>query len=882
MSLSAGTRLGPYEILAPLGAGGMGEVYRAKDTKLKRDVAIKVLPEALAKDADALSRFEREALAVAALSHQNILAIHDFGTHDGTSYTVMELLEGETLRTRLDAGPVPQKEAVDFALQIAKGLSAAHERGIVHRDLKPENLFVSKDGHLKILDFGLAKRTEPNTTDEATSAPTASRLTEPGTVMGTVGYMSPEQVRGLPTDHRSDIFSFGTILYEMLSGKNPFRRETPGDTTAAILRDEPADLAGPGKAIPAALDRSIRHCLRKAPEQRFQSARDIVFSLQDESFPPTATSGSRIVAEPAERKRRILVPILLGVAVLLAATGVYSLRSPRKGAAGPAGSRRVAVLPFENLGAAEDDYFADGMADEVRGKLTMLPDLKVIARSSSTPYRKSTKTPKEIAAELNVSYLLTGTVRSDKSSGATRVHLSPELVDVTRPDAPTSKWHQTFDAALTDVFRVQSDIAMRVAQTLGVVLSAGEEKRLGEKPTQNLAAYDAYLKGEETVRHGGSDLDFRRVLAFYEEAVALDPGFALAWARISLTCSTLYGSAPSPALAERAREAADKSLALAPDLPEGHLALGSYYSDIKNDPNRALEEHALGLRLAPSNVELLAATGWYEMALDRIEEAVGHLREAERLDPRSADAIAGLGDVLFKAGRYTEARETYERAQVLAPYGTGLLCTRARLCLAQGDLAGARALIRATPKDVSPVVLVSDVARNELAWLLDEKQIDLLLRLTPSAFDDNRAIWGVCLAKASALRGDAAKARLFAEEARKALEEQIRVDPEHADHVRLGKAYAYLGKKADAIREAELALQSPAADKGATNPASRQISGAVAQIYILVGEQEKALDMLVPGLEHDKVVTPAWLKIDPNFDPLRKNPRFQKLVGGAS
>src|SRR5712691_6700711 len=226
MTLAAGTRLGPYEILSPLGAGGMGEVYKARDSKLKRDVAIKVLPRSLSADPDALARFEREALAVAALSHPNILSIFDFGTHEGISYAVMELLEGETLRGKLDAGPISQKQAVDYALQISKGLSAAHEKGIVHRDLKPKNLFVMKDGHVKILDFGLAKREAPVAPGEETSAPTVSRHTEPGTVMGTVGYMSPEQVRGRPADRRSDIFSFGAVLYEMLTGRRAFRGDT--------------------------------------------------------------------------------------------------------------------------------------------------------------------------------------------------------------------------------------------------------------------------------------------------------------------------------------------------------------------------------------------------------------------------------------------------------------------------------------------------------------------------------------------------------------------------------------------------------------------------------------------------------------------------------
>ena len=277
--LTSGVRLGSYEILSPLGAGGMGEVYRAKDSKLKRDVAIKVLPQSLATDPEALARFEREALAVAALSHPNILSIFDFGTENGISYAVMELLEGETLRGKLDAGPVSRKQAVDYALQIVGGLSAAHEKGIVHRDLKPENLFVARDGHLKILDFGLAKRTEQDRTDE-TSAPTASKLTEAGVVMGTMGYMSPEQVRGLPVDHRSDIFSFGTILYELLSGKKAFRRDTAADTMSAILKEEPPEVAAGGTPPSPALQRIVQHCLEKNPAERFQSARDLAFALE--------------------------------------------------------------------------------------------------------------------------------------------------------------------------------------------------------------------------------------------------------------------------------------------------------------------------------------------------------------------------------------------------------------------------------------------------------------------------------------------------------------------------------------------------------------------------------------------------------------------------
>jgi len=279
MLLTSGTRLGPYEILAPLGAGGMGEVYRARDTKLGREVAVKVLPEHLASDPEALSRFEREARAVASLSHLNILEIHDLGQQDGVAYAVMELLEGETLRERLQAGALPVRKAVEQALQVAQGLAAAHDKGVVHRDLKPENLFLTADGRIKILDFGLAKPTLlPSSND--TKSPTLSRHTEPGQVMGTVGYMSPEQVKGLPADHRSDIFSFGVVLYEMLSGRRAFQKDTAAETMTAILKEEPPELGPERENVPAALQQILWHCLEKDANARVQSARDLVFDLQ--------------------------------------------------------------------------------------------------------------------------------------------------------------------------------------------------------------------------------------------------------------------------------------------------------------------------------------------------------------------------------------------------------------------------------------------------------------------------------------------------------------------------------------------------------------------------------------------------------------------------
>jgi TolB-like protein/Flp pilus assembly protein TadD len=893
MTRATGTRLGPYEILAPLGAGGMGEVYRARDSKLDRDVAIKVLPDSVAADPEALARFEREAKAVAALSHPNILSIFDYGSEGGVSFAVMELLEGETLRGKLDAGFIAPLQAVDYALQIARGLSAAHERGIVHRDVKPENVFVSRDGHVKILDFGLAKKVEPAAPGAETSAPTTTGHTEPGTVMGTVGYMSPEQVRGLPVDHRSDIFSFGAILYELLTGRRAFKKETASDTMAAILRDDPPELSESGRNLSVALDHVVRHCLEKDRDRRFQSARDVAFALSEASgaaatataataaAPGFAATGAQTIPRTSPKKRAWALVLALVVA---AGAGVFLARSFLRGGAEAAGMR-VAVLPFENMGASEDDYFADGIADEVRGKLTGIPGLQVIARASSTPYKKTTKTPRQIAEELHAPYLLTGTVRWEKAGGASRVHVTPELVDVTRPDAPTSKWQQAFDASLTDVFAVQSDIATRVAQALGSAIGASEAKQLADRPTQNLAAYDAFLKGR-AAQGAGATTDpatLRKSLGFYEQAVALDPSFATAWAELSHAATSVYANGvPTAALAARAKEAAEKAVALAPQKPDGYSALGTYERLVKNDLPRAAEQFEKGWRLAPGETRFLVATAQVEQGLGRWDSSVDRLRQAERLNPRSVPTARILGSTCLRLRRYQEAREALDRALALAPTNPDAIEYKAMTYVAEGDVAGARRVLEGALKIADPTEMVASFASYyALGWVLDERSRDLLLRLSPSAFDDDRGHWAVCLSDAYALRGDTASARRYAEEAAKAFAEQLVAAPEDAGrHAELGLALARLGRKKEAIREGErAAVLDPVSKDKLYAPFTQH---QLALIYALVGEQEKALDQLEPLLKMPYFLSPGWLKVDPAFDPLRKNPRFQKLVGDRS
>ena len=481
--------------------------------------------------------------------------------------------------------------------------------------------------------------------------------------------------------------------------------------------------------------------------------------------------------------------LLLGVGVLLA----WLRTRPEAGTAGP---KRLAVLPFENLGRPEDEYFADGLTDAVRGKLTALPGLQVIARTSSAQYKKTTKSPQQIGRELGVDYLLTGTVRwQQEGGGQSRVQVSPELVQVSTAAA---RWQAPFEAPLTDVFQVQGQIAGRVAQALGVALGAGERDQLAERPTQNLAAYDAFLRGEEAVG-GNTTTDpvaLRRARDYYEQAVGLDSSFALAWAQLSRTYSHLYLSAPNPAAAAAARRAAERSLALAPKRPDGHLALGIYYEEVRQDAPLALEQYTRGRQLAPRDARLLAFAGWAEFLLGRVEEGLADMRAAEVLDPRSVDIAQSLMWPLLSSRRYAEALATAERARALAPSNLLVIVNVVWAHLAQGDLVGARGVLGAVPGEVDPAALVAQVATNDLSWVLDDAQQRLLLRISPEPFGGDRAAWGLALAETHALRGDSALARAYADSARLTYEARLRDLPEDAPtHTYLGLALAYLGRR---------------------------------------------------------------------------------------
>jgi TolB-like protein len=483
MPLPTGVRLGSYEIVAPLGAGGMGEVYRGKDTRLGREVALKVLPEDLAGDGEALERFQREARALAALSHPNILAIFDVGADQGVSFAVTELLEGETLRERLDRALLPLDSILEIGAAAAEGLAAAHAKGVVHRDLKPANLFLTSGGQLKILDFGLARLEATPSRGEATRSYVPG-LTEFGRILGTAAYMAPEQVRGEPADARADIFALGCVLYEMASARRAFPGQTPAEIMAAVLRDEPEELIE-SERVTVELKQVIARCLQKRPEQRFQSAGDLAFTLRTLRRGPGSEARAAL-ARPGYR------PCL-------------------------------AVLPFQNLSAAkeETEYLVDGMTEALIADLAKIRALRVVSRTTVMQYKDARKPLPQIARELKADAVVEGSMLHSGSW----VRITAQLI---RTETDEHLWAESYQRELRDALLVQSEVARAIAQEINVALTQEEEAHLESARPVKAAAYDAYLKARHHWNRGSGD-DLKRAIDYLRQAVALDSDVALSY-----------------------------------------------------------------------------------------------------------------------------------------------------------------------------------------------------------------------------------------------------------------------------------------------------------------------------------------------------------------
>jgi serine/threonine protein kinase len=774
MPLAPGTRLGPYEILAPIGAGGMGEVYRARDTRLNREVAVKVLPEHLQQDPQALARFEREAQAVAALSHPNILVLHDVGLDDGVAYAVTELLEGETLRERLNETAFPWQKAADVGASIAEGLAAAHTKGIVHSDIKPANIFLTADGRVKILDFGLARQKAAAAPHEITAT-----LTEPdGNITGTIGYMSPEQVRGGDVRPASDIFSLGCVLYEMITGRRAFAGSSAGDTMAAILKEEPAPIADSGRHASPELDRVIQRCLAKFPAQRFQSAHDLAFALHSIS----SASGHQPAAAPPQRRWRLAAAVA-AMALLAVAGAIYW----RTGSSGSIDS--IAVLYFANAGGSPDGgYLSDGISETLIDSLSELPKLRVMSRSAVSRYKGKETDPRAVGRELGVRAVLSGRV----TERGENLSVSAELVNATDD---SHLWGEQYNRKITDALAVQNEIAQQITEKLRLRLTSEQKTRLSKRQTANPEAYQLYLKGRYFSAQFNTE-SFKKGLDYFHQAIAIDPSYALAYDGISYAYSLADDAWMAPDEAgPRSLEAGRKAVELDASLSEAHTDLGFAYLCYSYDWPAADREVRRAIEINPNYAPAHQMRAWLLTAMGSFDQSIAEGQRAVALDPLSYEILAYHRWDLYWARRYNDIVSDLTKSIDLNPHYWATFYNAGQAYQQLSRFSEAFAEFEKAREEI-----------GDQPWL-------------PLAQ----------LAVTSAMSGDRVQARRTLDEL------QIMCRRTYVAPAQLAAVYAALGEKDQAFSHLEEAY-------------------AQHSFWMI------------------------WLKVEPQFDTLRSDPRFQSLL----
>ena len=699
MTLTKGTRLGSYEILSPLGAGGMGEVYLAEDTRLDRKIALKLLPTEFTKDENRVRRFIQEAKAASALNHPNIITIHEIGDLNGTQFIATEFIDGETLRHWMTSEPTNISGAIEVAIQIASALAAAHAAGIVHRDIKPENVMVRSDGLVKVLDFGLAKLTA-KTSAVDTSAPTSLNInTDQGMVMGTAQYMSPEQARGLELDARTDIFSFGIVFYEIVAGRPPFSGPSPGDVMASILTQEPQPLCRVAPEAPQELERIVSKALEKDREERYQVIKELLLDLKKlkrrlefeaerartaeplSNNRESVSTGGAISASTAgelavesrevgalrtnssaeylisELKRYKWVALLVtGVVAIAIAAIAYFSASNRT-------IESVAVLPFVNAGADPDtEYLSDGITESLINSLSQLPKLTVMSRDSVFRYKGQGTSAQAAGRELKVQAVLAGRVTQRGDTLA----ISAELVEV---GSNRQLWGEQYTRKLKDVLAVQEEISREISNKLQFRLTGEEQKRLTKHYTDNTEAYRLYLKG----RYHSSKLTeegLKKSVEYFQQAIDLDPGYAQAYAELAesyLDLGGVLGFFSPREFYPKAKAAALKALEIDETLAEAHSSLASIKQYFDWDPAGAEKEVKRALQLNPNYAQAHHTYGTVLQSVERFDEAIAERKRAAELDPLSPAAIADVGYPYYYARRYDQAIEHYRRALELDP-----------------------------------------------------------------------------------------------------------------------------------------------------------------------------------------------------------------------
>jgi len=886
-----GKVIGHYRIESLIGVGGMGEVYLARDERLGRKVALKLLPERLTVDETQLSRFKTEARSASALNHPNILTVYEIGAEENRQFIATEFIEGMTLRASLACGRMNLHAALEIAVQVASALAAAHETGVVHRDIKPENIMLRPDGYAKVLDFGIAKLTEQRpSSDHYDLGTTAVLQTQPGLILGTGHYMSPEQARGQTVDARSDIWSLGVVLYEMVGGNPPFRGETPSDCIASILTAEPPPLSGVLPDVPLKLESILQKALRKNSDERYQTIKEMLTDLRnlkgeletEGSSPQTKVRVESIVSKIKLHKRGVL--LTLAAAILVAAAFAYSFYF-----VAPAPSpneKSIAVLPFENLSEEKSNaYFADGIQDEILTRLSKIADLKVISRTSTQRYKNTSQSLSEIANQLGVANLLEGSVQ--KTNDQVRIN-----VQLIRAANDSHLWADTFDRKLTDIFSVESEVAKAIADQLRAKLTGQEEEGIAAKPTDDPEAYDAYLRGlAYTLKTGDTSANALGAQKYFREAVRLDPKFALSWALLSYVDALGYLTLtlqPTDVLREETRQAAETALTLQPNLGEAILAKGYYHYACLKDYDTAVGYFERARQFLPNSSQIPESLAYVARRRGQWDRSESYFNEAERLDPRNVNLLTSHAGSSIVRRRFPEAMRKLDQVLDIIPDDVDTLAEKAAIAQAEGDLPRAAAILAPLrPNAADTPALGTQVYQA----ILERRPAQIISRLKEvlakpdpalGYFNGELRFW---LGWAQEVAGDGAAAQESWRQARSELEPFLKEQPEN--YILIGDLALTdmgLGDKAAAFALSEQAMT--------VIPIEKDVVGGPGPIEVLarvaaqLGEPDRAIPALQKllstpyegPLASRLPLTPALLRLDPMFDPLRNNPRFQELI----
>jgi serine/threonine-protein kinase len=876
LQISLGTA---YRLERELGGGGMARVFVATDPTLDRQVVVKVLsPEA----AEGLSaeRFTREIRLAAALQDPHIVPLLTAGqTDDGLLYYTMPFVTGESLRARMDRGRLSLDDALRILRDISEALEYAHARGVVHRDIKPENVLLAGRNAV-VADFGIAKALDAARANAGTPA-----LTSVGTAIGTPAYMAPEQAAGDDTDHRADLYSWGMIAYEMLGGEHPFaEKKTQRQLVAAQVAETPPPLGERQPELPPRLVALVMECLAKDPSDRPADASAVLAALSA----VTSSGGGATVAMPrrtsvlSKSKRRLLLAGA-AVAVLAAVAGYVTTRPPATAANDATPS--LAVLPFEHQGDTSEAYVTDGITDEIRGRLAGLRELLVIARASSNRYADSNKPPDEIAKELGVRYLLTGTVRVLGTGAARRVIVRPELVEVSADGRAQSRWQAPFQAEFRDVVVVQSDIAGRVVAAMELPMSAEDRLRVTAATVRDPEAYDLYLKAQARTSWGSrtdanSNLE---AIPLYEAAIARDSTMLRAWSGLAGSLSLVYAvGVPTRELEERSRAAALRTLALDPDGSIGASTHGFYLRLVKRDKVRALQEQQRAAAADPNNAPVNTGLAVALFDVGRVEESLTYFEKARRLDPRDASTMRPHADALAALGRLSEARELARLAWSMSPT-VRAAAPQVGFELAAGDTAAARRVAEQTMRDLPGDGVLGDLGTNAVSWVLAPADLQRLLALGPEAFPDGASGRATVRARHYYLKGDSARKREWADSAQRLRRLELRDVPNDTRVMAgLASAEAFRGRAAAALELARRAVETERRVAGGA--VSRNLPDLLyfaAEAAAVVGDRGAALAWLKELLAVPSPYTPAYLRVDPIFASLRADRRFLDLLAGS-